>query len=194
MSSQKISVDNIIVGMSGASGAVYGIRMLEILKECGVETHLVMTRNARLTVQAETNYSVADVERLASHVHMPNNLAASISSGSNRNLGMVVAPCSMRSLGEIATATSGNLLTRAADVCLKERRRLVLMVRETPLNLAHLRNMAAVTEMGGIIAPPVPAFYHRPDSIAAMVDDSVARVLALFGIDAPRGRRWEGMP
>jgi len=180
----------IIVGISGASGFVYGVRLLGLLRELGVETHLVVTRAAILTMTHETDYKLSDVVALASCYHKADDIAASISSGSFRTLGMIVAPCSMRTLAEISTGVSSGLLTRAADVTLKERRPLVLMARETPLTLAHLRNMLAVTEMGGIIAPPVPAFYARPASLQHMVDHTLGRVLDLFGLDAGIVKRW----
>lgn len=186
-------VQRLIVGISGASGAIYGVRLLEALRDTEVETHLVMSKMAHVTLTAETDYTVGDVQKLANHVHQPGNLAAAISSGSFRTMGMVVAPCSMRSLAEIATSLTTGLLTRAADVVLKERRKLVLMVRETPLNTVHLRNMVTVSEMGGIIAPPVPAFYTRPESIDDIINHGVGRVLDLFEIEHPLVRRWQGI-
>ena len=180
----------LIVGISGASGTVYGIRLLEALRELDFETHLVMTRSARLAMSYETSLKPADVEALAAVAHRNEDLAASISSGSFRTLGMVVAPCSIRSLSEISTGVTSSLLTRAADVVLKERRRLVLMVRETPLHLGHLRSMTQVTEIGAIVMPPVPALYSRPQTVDDIVDHSVGRVLDLFGIDNPLVRRW----
>lgn len=191
---QKALPKRLIVGMSGASGAIYGVRLLEVLKTMPeVETHLVMSKNAHLTLATETEYTPSDVKNLADFCHSPQDLAACIASGSYPTLGMVVAPCSMRTLAEIATAMTSTLLTRAADVVLKERKRLVLMVRETPLTTVHLRNMVAVSEMGGIIAPPVPAFYQKPESLADMVDHTVGRVLDLFDIPHQLVRRWEGM-
>jgi flavin prenyltransferase len=188
--SERVPRRRIIVGISGASGAAYGIRLLEALRELGVETHLVMTRSARLTMSYETSLKPVDVEALAAFHHRNEDMAASISSGSFRTLGMVVAPCSIRSLSEISTGVTSGLLTRAADVVLKERRRLVLMVRETPLHLGHLRSMAQVTEIGAIVMPPVPALYNRPQSVADIVDHSVGRVLDLFGIENTLVRRW----
>ena len=182
--------DRLIVGISGASGTIYGIRMLEALRALDFETHLVMTRSARLAMSYETSQKPADVEALASVVHRNEDMAAPISSGSFRTLGMIVAPCSIRSLSEIATGVTSSLLTRAADVVLKERRRLVLMVRETPLHLGHLRSMAQVTEIGAIVMPPVPALYARPQSVDDVVNHSVGRVLDLFGIDNALVRRW----
>ncbi|MCU9950834.1 UbiX family flavin prenyltransferase [Pseudomonas sp. PDM13] len=180
----------LVVGISGASGFIYGVRLLELLEQLGIESHLVLSRAAQLTMAHETDYKLADVIARASHHHRADDVAAGIASGSFRCLGMVVAPCSMRTLAEIASGASSSLLTRAADVTLKERRPLVLMARETPLTLAHLRNMTAVTEMGGIIAPPVPAFYARPQSLSQMVDHSLGRVLDLFGLDAGTALRW----
>ena len=181
----------IVVGISGASGVVYGVRLLEMLREADVETHLVMSRSAEVTLAHETSLKVADVRALADHWHQQADIGAAISSGSFRTLGMIVAPCSMRSMSEIATGVTSGLLTRAADVVLKERRRLVLMVRETPLHLGHLRTMTRLAEMGAIVAPPVPAFYARPATVADMVDQSAGRVLDLFGIDNRLVRRWK---
>lgn len=180
----------LIVGISGATGVVYGIRLLETLRDLGVESHLIMTRTAEITLAYESDLKVADVHALADVVHRCDDLAAAPASGSFRTMGMVVAPCSVRSLAEVATGTGSTLLTRAADVTLKERRRLVLMLRETPLHLGHIRNMAAVTEMGGIIAPPVPAFYTRPQTLADIVDHAVGRVLDLFDLDNALIARW----
>ncbi len=180
----------IIVGISGASGVIYGVSMLRKLRQAGIETHLVMSRSAQVTLGYETDLKVADVVALADKSYAQTDIGAAISSGSFRTLGMVIAPCSMRSLGEIATCVSSSLLTRAADVVLKERRLLVLMVRETPLHLGHLRAMVAVTEMGAIIYPPVPALYAKPKTIEEMVDQSVGRVLDLFDIDLGSVHRW----
>ena len=180
----------LIVGISGASGIVYGVRVLEALRDAEVETHLIMTKAAQVTLAHEMPLKVADVTALATVVHRPEDIAAPISSGSFRTLGMVVAPCSIRSLSEIAAGVTSSLLTRAADVVLKERRRLVLMVRETPLHLGHLRSMAQVTEMGAIVMPPVPAFYSLPQSVDDIVNHSVGRALDLFGIDTSLVRRW----
>ncbi len=182
----------LIVGISGASGIVLGVRMLRALRECAVETHLVMTRSAKVTLAHEMTLKVADIESLADHVHSIDDIGASISSGSFKTAGMVVAPCSIRSLSEIATGVTSNLLTRAADVVLKERRRLVLLVRETPLHLGHLRSLTQVTEAGAIVMPPVPAFYARPETIEDMVDHTVGRALDLFDIDAGLVKRWGG--
>lgn len=179
----------LIVAISGASGAVYGIRALEMLKAADIETHLVVSKAAALSLEAETELSPGDVQALADVVYKPADIGAAIASGSFQTLGMLIAPCSVKTLGEITTGVTSSLVSRAADVCLKERRRLVLMVRESPLHLGHLRSMAAVTEMGAIIAPPMPAFYTRPQSLDEMVRQSVARSLALFDIDAPM-TRW----
>jgi 4-hydroxy-3-polyprenylbenzoate decarboxylase len=180
----------IIVGVTGATGIVYAVRILELLRDSHIETHLVVSRAGDLTRAHETALSAADLRALA-HTHYPiGDVAAPPASGSFRTLGMIVAPCSMRSLAEIASGASSNLLTRAADVTLKERRRLVLMVRETPLSLIHLRNMVAVTEAGAIVAPPVPAFYDNPHSLDDLVTHSVCRVLDLFGIDTGLLNRW----
>ena len=181
----------VVVGISGASGVIYGIRLLTALAEAGIETHLVMSRSAEITLAHETALKVEAVRALAAHWHAQADIGAGISSGSFRTLGMVVAPCSVRSMSEIATGVTSGLLTRAADVTLKERRRLVLMVRETPLHLGHLRTMTQLAEMGAIIAPPVPAFYARPGSIDEMIDHSIGRVLDLFGIDNTLAHRWK---
>jgi flavin prenyltransferase len=186
--------NRIIVGITGASGAIYGVRMLQVLKGLPVETHLVMTRAAEMTLAYETDFKAKDVRVLADIVHTIGDVGAPIASGSFRTLGMVVAPCSVHSMAEIATGVTSNLLTRAADVVLKERRRLVLMVRETPLHSGHLRNMTALSEMGAIIAPPVPAFYAKPASVQDVVDHSVGRVLDLFGFDTGTVRRWGEPP
>ncbi len=180
----------LIVGLSGASGIVYGVRLLESLRGLPVETHLVISKSAEVTLAYETSMKVAEVQALADVWYPPSDMGAAISSGSFKTTGMVVAPCSMRSLAEIAGGVTTTLLTRAADVILKERRRLVLMVRETPLHSGHLRNMLAVSEMGAIIAPPVPAFYARPQSLAEVVDQTVGRVLDLFEFDSGQVRRW----
>ena len=180
----------LIVGISGASGVVYGLRLLQLLRNAGVETHLVMSKTAELTFAYETTLKIADVRSTAHTTHDIDDMAASIASGSFRAMGMIVAPCSIRSMSEIATGVTTRLLTRAADVTLKERRRLVLMVRETPLHTGHLRTMTALSEMGAIIAPPVPAFYARPNTIEEMVDHTVGSVLDLFDIDVGIVRRW----
>jgi 4-hydroxy-3-polyprenylbenzoate decarboxylase len=182
----------IVVGISGASGVIYGIRLLGLLRDLRIPTHLIMSRSAEITVAHETDLKLADIRALATVVHAPTDIAAAVASGSFRTRGMVVAPCSIRSMAEIATGTTSSLLTRAADVTLKERRRLVLMVRETPLHAGHLRAMAQLSDLGAVIAPPVPAFYARPASIAEMVDHTLGRVLDLFDIDAGTTRRWPG--
>lgn len=184
---------HIIVGISGASGAIYGIRMLEALRACGVYSHLIISKHAQLTIQAETDYALEAVHALADEVHASGNMAACISSGSHQNFGMIIAPCSVRSLAEIATGVTSTLLTRSADVCLKERRRLVVMLRETPLNLSHIRNMATVTEMGGIIAPPLPAFYQKPETIEDIIRHTTGRMLDLFDLPHEMVSRWKGM-
>lgn len=182
----------IIVGISGASGIVYGVRALQLLRECGVETHLVMSKSAELTLHHELDMSTAQVQALASEVHAIKNVGASIASGSFVTAGMLVAPCSVRSMSEIATGVTSTLLTRAADVVLKERRRLVLMVRETPLHTGHLRTMTQLSEMGAIIAPPVPAFYTRPKSLDDIVTQGVGRALDLFDLPVEQVVRWQG--
>jgi len=181
----------LIIGISGASGVIFGVRMLEILRDCGVATHLVMSRSAEITLAHETSFKVAEVHALASKVYAQTDIGASISSGSFRTRGMVVAPCSIRSMSEISSGVTSGLLTRAADVVLKERRRLVLMVRETPLHTGHLRTMTQLSEMGAIIAPPVPAFYAKPERIEDMIDQTIGRVLDLFDIDSGKVRRWK---
>jgi len=183
----------LIVGITGASGAIYGVRLLRLLRETDIETHLVMSRSAKVTLTQEMDVGVADVSALADVVHQFDNIGASISSGSFRTTGMVIAPCSMRSLAEIACGVTSSLLTRAADVVLKERRRLVLVVREAPLHLGHLRSMTAATEMGAIVYPPVPAFYARPESLEQMVDHTLGRVLDLFDIETKAVGRWGGL-
>lgn len=180
----------LVVGISGASGVIYGIRMLQKLREAEIETHLVMSRSAQVTLGYETDMKVAEVTALADKSYAQTDIGAAISSGSFRTMGMVVAPCSMRTLGEIAACISSSLLTRAADVVLKERRRLVLMVRETPLHLGHLRAMVAVAEMGAIVYPPVPALYAKPKTIEEMVDQSVGRALDLLDIEVSSVHRW----
>jgi 4-hydroxy-3-polyprenylbenzoate decarboxylase len=184
----------LVVAITGATGAVYGVRLLQQLAATpGIETHLVISDAANLTLHQEVGMQRRDVEALADVVHKNRDVGASIASGSFRTDGMIVAPCSMKTLAAVALGLSDNLIARAADVALKERRRLVLMVRETPFNLAHLRNMTAVTEMGGIIFPPLPSFYHRPASIEEMVDHTLARVIDLFGVDHTLAPRWAGM-
>ena len=183
----------LIVGITGASGAVYGVRLLERARALGVRTHLVVTPAGILNVHHELGMDRTALEALADEAHAPGDVGACIASGSYSTDAMVIAPCTMKTLASVAHGFGDNLLTRAADVTLKERRRLVLMVRETPFNLAHLRNMTAVTEMGGIIFPPLPAFYHRPDSIDDMVNETVERVLALLGLEDAHPQVWEGL-
>jgi 4-hydroxy-3-polyprenylbenzoate decarboxylase len=182
----------IVVGISGASGAIYGIRILEVLKNAGIETDLVMSDSAKRTIVYETDYSINDVKRLASCVHDNNDVGASIASGSFKHAGMIIAPCSIKTLSAVANSFNTNLLIRAADVTLKERRKLVLMLRETPLHLGHLRLMTQVTETGGILVPPLPAFYHRPKTIDDIISQSVTKVLDQFDIDADLFKRWTG--
>jgi 4-hydroxy-3-polyprenylbenzoate decarboxylase len=180
----------LILGISGASGVIYGVRLLQALKALPVETHLVMTRTAEVTLAHETRMKVTDVRRLADVAYPIGDLAAAISSGSFRTIGMIVAPCSMRSLGEIAHGITSNLLTRAADVVLKERRRLVLVTRETPLHTIHLRNLVTVSELGAIVAPPMPAFYNKPKTLDDVIDHTVGRLLDLFDLDTGKVKRW----
>jgi 4-hydroxy-3-polyprenylbenzoate decarboxylase len=180
----------LVVGISGASGVVYGLRALDACRELGVESHLVLSKSAALTLAQETQLSVAQVNEKADVVHRVGDIGAAIASGSYRTLGMIIAPCSVRSMSEIATGVTSSLLTRAADVTLKERRPLVLMVRETPLHLGHLRTLTKLAEMGAVIAPPLPAFYAKPRSIAEMVDQSVGRALDLFGLSWRPVKRW----
>ena len=184
-------VRRIVVGISGASGIVYGIRVLELLRKARVESHLIMTRAAELTLGYESSFKVVDVERLADVVHSNTDVGANITSGSFQTLGMIVAPCSVKTLAAIATGHTDSLVARAADVVLKERRRLVLMVRETPLHLGHLRSMAVVIEVGAIVFPPVPAFYAMPKTLDEMIDHTVGRALELFDIDTGTVRRWD---
>lgn len=184
----------IVVAITGASGAIYGVRLLDVLAGIpDIETHVVVSASGALTALQELDLKRADIEAKASVAHGIKDIGASIASGSFEADGMIVAPCSMKTLAAIAHGYADNLVVRAADVMLKERRRLVLLARETPLHLAHLRNMVAVTEMGGIVMPPVPAFYQHPKTIADLVDDTVARALALVGVDVPGIRRWAGL-
>ncbi|HEY9573246.1 MAG TPA: UbiX family flavin prenyltransferase [Pusillimonas sp.] len=183
----------LVVGVTGATGAIYAVRMLQVLRAVpDVETHLVVSPPGVLNIKYELNQTRQDIHALADRVYSFRDVGATLSSGGFATAGMVVVPCSMRTLAAVAHGLSDNLITRAADVTLKERRRLVMMVRETPLNLAHLRNMTAVTEMGGIIFPPLPAFYHHPQTLDDMVDHTVARVLELFDIHVP-GPHWDGI-
>ena len=180
----------LIIGITGASGVIYGERLLRLLQGLNIETHLVLTKSAALTINYELDQPVEAIKALASKTHPIGDVGASIASGSYRTLGMIIAPCSMHTLAAIATGVCDNLLTRAADVTLKERRRLVLLVRETPLHLGHLRNMTAVTEMGAIVSPPVPAFYSKPKTIEDLVDHTIGRALDLFDIDTKTVTRW----
>ncbi|MFY9479389.1 MAG: UbiX family flavin prenyltransferase [Aquabacterium sp.] len=183
----------LIVGLTGASGAVYGVRLLQRARALGVETHLVATPAGILNVHHELGLDRRELEALATQAHAPGDVGACIASGSFATDAMVIAPCSMKTLAAVAHGLGDNLLTRAADVTLKERRRLLLMVRETPFNLAHLRNMTSVTEMGGIVFPPLPAFYHRPETLDDIIDDTVERALALLGLDEAQPRAWNGL-
>jgi 4-hydroxy-3-polyprenylbenzoate decarboxylase len=184
----------LIVGISGASGIIYGIRTLEYLRKAGIETHLVMSKAAEMTLIYETDVKVKDVRALADVHHTMTNIGASISSGSFRTMGMVIVPCSVRTMGEIATGVTSSLMSRAADVVLKERRRLVLAFRETPLHSGHLRTMAQLSDMGAIIAPVVPAFYTRPKTLDDIIDHTVGRLLDLFDIDTGEVKRWKAEP
>ena len=182
----------VIVGITGASGIVYGVRALQLLRECEVPTHLVISKSAELTLHYEMDMSLAELKSLASEVHPVKHVGASIASGSFPTAGMLIAPCSVRTMSEIATGVTSTLLTRAADVVLKERRRLVLMVRETPLHTGHLRTMTQLSEIGAVIAPPVPAFYARPATLDEMVTQTVGRALELFDLELEQVQRWQG--
>jgi 4-hydroxy-3-polyprenylbenzoate decarboxylase len=188
MASGELS--RLVVGISGASGVIYGLRVLDACRELGVESHLILSRAAALTLTQESELSLSDVQAKASVVHKVGDIGASVASGSFKTLGMIIAPCSVRTMSEIASGVTSSLLTRAADVSLKERRNLVLMVRETPLHLGHLRTMVKLAEMGAVIAPPLPAFYAKPASLAEMVDQSVGRALDLFGLSWRPVKRW----
>jgi 4-hydroxy-3-polyprenylbenzoate decarboxylase len=183
----------LVVGVTGASGAVYGVRVLDACRDLGVESHLIVSRAAALTLAQETDLTLDDLAAKAAVVHKIGEVGASVASGSYATLGMIIAPCSVRTMSEVATGVTSSLLTRAADVTLKERRPLVLMVRETPLHLGHLRTMVALAEMGATIAPPLPAFYAKPESLADMVDQSVGRALDLLGLAWAPVRRWTGI-
>ena len=183
----------LIVAITGASGTAYGVRLLQVLQATDIETHLVLTDSANLTMAAETEFYPAQVLAMADVVHSAKNVGATIASGSFMTLGMVVAPCSVNTLSEIAWGITGNLISRAADVVLKERRRLVLLVRETPLHAGHLKSMLQVTQNGAIVMPPVPALYIKPDSIDAIIDHTVGRVLDLFGLETDLVQRWNGL-
>ncbi len=188
-----MSKRRLIVGISGASGAAYGLRALDLARAADVETHLVVSRSALLTLKQELDLQRADIEKRADVVHSPADIGATIASGSFRTMGMLIAPCSVKTMSEIATGVTSTLMSRAADVALKERRRLVLMLRETPLHLGHIETMAALTRMGAIVMPPVPALYARPKSIDEMITHSTARALDLFDIDTGAIRRWNGL-
>jgi flavin prenyltransferase len=182
----------LIVGISGASGTVYGVRLLEMLRQAEIETHLVMSRSAELTLAYETDYKPKDVRALASVNYPVTDIGAAISSGSFPTIGMIVAPCSIRTMSEIASGVTASLLSRAADVVLKEKRRLVLAIRETPLHVGHLRSMTVLAEIGAVIAPIVPAFYNRPRTVEDIVNHTCGRLLDLFGIDTGTVKRWKG--
>ena len=186
----ELEAPRLVVGISGASGVVYGVRALDALAELGIETHLVLSRAAALTLKHETDLTAAALAARASVTHRVSDIGAAIASGSFKTLGMIVAPCSVRTMSEIATGVTANLITRAADVALKERRPLVLMVRETPFHLGHLRTMVRLAEMGATIAPPLPAFYTGPQTVQDLVDQSVGRALDLFGLSWAPVRRW----
>ena len=191
--SAQRSAQRLLVGITGASGALYGVRLLARARALGLQTHLVVTPSGVISAHHELGLDRSALEALADRSYAPGDIGACVASGSFEIAAMVVAPCSMKTLAAVAHGLSDNLLTRAADVMLKERRRLVLMVRETPFNLAHLRNMTAVTEMGGVIFPPLPAFYHRPATIDELVDDTVERVLSVLGIQDARPKAWGGL-
>jgi len=184
----------LIVGISGASGTIYGVRLLELLRKAEVETHLVMSRSAEMTLAYETDFKPKDVRAFASVNYAVTDIGAAISSGSFPTMGMIIAPCSIRTMSEIASGVTASLLSRAADVVLKEKRRLVLAIRETPLHVGHLRSMTVLAEIGAVIAPIVPAFYNRPQSVDDIVNHTCGRLLDLFGIDAGIVKRWKGGP
>lgn len=192
LSSDAPSLPTIIVGISGASGAIYGIRALELLRAASIRTHLIISRSAHTTITTETDFKISDVKDLADIVHSNDDLGAACSSGSFQNLGVLIAPCSIKTMAEIATGVTAHLISRSADVALKERRRVVLMLRETPLHIGHIRSMTAATEAGAIVYPPVPAFYTKPGSIDEIVNHTVGRALDLFGIDSKVVARWAG--
>ncbi len=183
----------IVVSITGASGAIYGIRLLEILKKCGLETHLVISKSAHLTISAETSFSIADIKNLADYVYNPADIGAKISSGSCKIMGMIIAPCSMKTLSAIASGFENDLITRAASVTIKEQRKLVLMVRETPLSAIHLENMLKLARIGVAICPAVPAFYNNPSTLDDIIDHSLTRILDLFNIETNLIERWKGI-
>ena len=193
MKMQQVNRQRLIVAISGASGFIYGYRLLQLLQGTDIDVHLILSRAALITMGAETDLKLSQVTALAAQVHKNEDIGACVASGSCKSLGMVIAPCSMKTLAEIANGIGSTLISRAADVMLKERRRLVLMARETPLTLTHLKNMLAVTEMGAIVTPPVPAFYTRPANLDEMVDHSLGRVLDLFDIEVNTVKRWQGL-
>jgi len=186
-------LDKIIIGISGASGAVYGIRMLEALRESGIETHLVISKSAGITINTETDFKVSDVMKMADFHYNIDDIGARISSGSFKTMGMIILPCSIKTMSEIATGVTSNLISRAADVILKERRRLVLAIRESPLHLGHLQTMTNLAQMGAIIAPPLSAFYNRPKSVDHIINHNVGRILDLFDIETNLVERWDGL-
>lgn len=185
--------DELIIAITGASGAIYGIRLLEVLKQLPITTHLIVSKSAGITISYETEYSIEQVKELADNVHNVNDIAACISSGSYHSKGMIIAPCSIKTMSQIATGNTDNIISRSADVILKEQRKLVLMLRETPLHLGHLRNLTLLAEMGAIVNPPVPAFYNNPKNIDDIINHSVGRVLDLFDIDHRLVNRWQGV-
>ena len=182
----------IIVGITGASGVIYGIRLLEVLRELGIESHLILSDSAKKNIAIETDYGVESVEKLAHTVHNSKNMAASVSSGSFKTDGMIIAPCTIKTLSGVAYSYNDNLIVRAADVVLKERRRLVLLIRETPLHKGHLEMLVRVADLGGIVLPPIPAFYHGPKTIEDIIDHSIGKIIDLFDIEHSLYRRWEG--
>lgn len=190
----KAAPKRLIVGISGASGVIYGVRLLEVLRSTGIETHLVMSKAAELAFAYETDLKPAEVRKLAHKSYAVGDVGAAISSGSFKTMGMIVLPCSIKTMSEIATGVTGTLLSRAADVVLKERRRLVIALRETPLHGGHLRNLAALSDLGAIVAPLVPAFYPRPNSVDDIINHSVGRMLDLFDVETDLVDRWEGKP
>lgn len=190
----SVATKRLIIAITGASGASYGVRILQVLRDIqNVETHVVVSDSGLLNLQHELDMNRTQLEALADVAHHVQNVGATIASGSFQSDGMVIAPCSMRTLAAVAHGLSDNLITRTADVMLKERRRLILMVRETPFNLAHLRNMTSVTEMGGIVYPPLPCFYHRPQTITEMIDHTVGRIVDLLGVSLPLATQWDGL-
>jgi len=186
-------IKKIIVSITGASGAIYGIRLLEVLRECGVETHLIVSKSANLTIATETSFSIGDIKKLANYAYHPSDIGAKISSGSFKVNGMIVAPCSMKTLSAIASGMENDLITRSAGVIIKEQKKLALMVRETPLSTIHLENMLKLARIGVAICPPVPAFYNHPTTLDEIVNHSVTRILDLFNIETNLIKRWQGL-